>query len=345
MIELIQFPWSPFCIVQRRILEFSGLAFKITNIPTRTGPWSGTWTRQRYYGVPIIRDGSSVVFEVDEESQVIAKYLDAQAPAGALPRELEGVQSILWRYIENEIEGIGFKLNDIYWKEFVPTADQLAFLRHKERKFGRGCLDQWARNRRTCWRRSSRLVPFEEMLMYQPFLLGERPRFVDFDLFGILGNFLYSGHYRLPPAHNSSQSAGTARMTRVQAESPPCEEKLHPRHQRPAPRPQFAAQFEDNNVLLPIEVIEEIDRFKRESTELGPERALGFAHVGRFSRPGQLERRGDAAQRRAAPASCFRKTPRPEMATRSSTPIRWITGSCRWPPASRRPSPRARPSW
>ena len=46
-----------------------------------------------------------------------------------------------------------------------------------------------------------RLVPFEEMLMYKPFLLDQRPRFVDFDLYGMLGNFLYSGHYRLPAAH------------------------------------------------------------------------------------------------------------------------------------------------
>jgi hypothetical protein len=49
MIELIQFPWSPFCIVQRRILEFSGFKFKITNIPN--GERSLVWrlTRQRYY--------------------------------------------------------------------------------------------------------------------------------------------------------------------------------------------------------------------------------------------------------------------------------------------------------
>ena len=33
--------------------------------------------------------------------------------------------------------------------------------------------------------------------------------------------------------------------------------------------PNSLLSFEDNNVLLPIEVIEEIDRFKRESTELG----------------------------------------------------------------------------
>ena len=31
--------------------------------------------------------------------------------------------------------------------------------------------------------------------------MDQKPRFVDFDLYGILGNFLYSGHYRLPKAH------------------------------------------------------------------------------------------------------------------------------------------------
>src|SRR5258708_28886553 len=78
MIELIQFPWSPFCIVQRRILEICGEKFKITNIPN--GDRSLVWrvTRQRYYGVPIIREGGSVVFEVDDNSQVIDKYLDSK---------------------------------------------------------------------------------------------------------------------------------------------------------------------------------------------------------------------------------------------------------------------------
>ncbi|MBC8096384.1 MAG: PhoH family protein, partial [Akkermansiaceae bacterium] len=33
--------------------------------------------------------------------------------------------------------------------------------------------------------------------------------------------------------------------------------------------PHSLLNFEENNVLLPIEVIEEIDRFKRESSELG----------------------------------------------------------------------------
>ncbi|HZF01197.1 MAG TPA: PIN domain-containing protein, partial [Methylomirabilota bacterium] len=33
--------------------------------------------------------------------------------------------------------------------------------------------------------------------------------------------------------------------------------------------PNSILNFADNGVLIPIEVIEEIDRFKRESTELG----------------------------------------------------------------------------
>jgi glutathione S-transferase len=203
MIELIQIPWSPFCIVQQRILEFSGVHFKITNLPRptdRTLVWK--LTKDRYSGVPIIRDGRNVIFELNDDTQDIAKYLDWKFKLGLFPAELEGVQSILWRHIENEIEGLCFKLNDVYWREMVPAADQLAFLRFKERKFGRGCIDQWRTQQAELLRQlADRLLPFEQMLAHHPFLLGDQPRFVDFDLAGMLGNFLYTGHYKLPAAH------------------------------------------------------------------------------------------------------------------------------------------------
>jgi glutathione S-transferase len=228
MIELVQFPWSPFCILQRRLLEFSGAKFKIINIPN--GDRSLVWrmTRQRYYSVPIIRDGKSVVFEVSEDSQVIAKYLDDKLKLGLFPWSLEGVQSVLWHHIENEIEGPCFRLNDIYWRELVPLSDRLRFLRHKERKFGRGCIDRWKLERQDLLRQlEERLIPFEEMLMYRPFLLDERPRFVDFDLYGMLGNFLYSGHYRLPVKHSHLRE-WHRRMARVKVKSFAREKELHP---------------------------------------------------------------------------------------------------------------------
>jgi glutathione S-transferase len=228
MIELIQFPWSPFCIVQRRILEFSGTRFKITNIPN--GDRSLVWrvTRQRYYGVPIIRHGQTVIFEVSDDSQVIAKYLDTKLKLGLFPWELEGVQSILWRYIENEIESPCFRLNDVHWRDMVPVSDRLRFLRHKERKFGRGCIDEWkGKQKELLAQLEQRLIPFEEMLMFRPFLMDDRPRFVDFDLYGMLGNFLYSGRYRLPTKHTRLKD-WHRRMAQVQLKLFAREKELHP---------------------------------------------------------------------------------------------------------------------
>jgi glutathione S-transferase len=203
MIELIQFPWSPFCLVQRRILEYSGVAFKTTNIPPSDRSRVWRLTRQRYYGVPIIKDGRTVVFETDEFSQIIAKYLDSKLQLNLFPKPWQGIDRMVWRNIEDQIEGPCFRLNDIYFEEMVPPAERLAYRRHKERKFGRGCLEQW-RAEQLSWieQLTRNLLPFELMLATRPFLLREEPHFVDFDLWGMLANFLYSGHYQLPAAHS-----------------------------------------------------------------------------------------------------------------------------------------------
>ncbi len=202
MTQLIQFPWSPFCIVQRRILEYARVPFRIVDIPISDRSLVWKLTKGRYYQVPVVKDGRNVLFETGEDSQVIAKYLDDQFQLGLFPHKLEGVQSVLWRYIESEVESFAFRLNDAYWEEVVPKADWLGFIRHKERRFGRGCLLQWRKQQPELLEGLSHaLVPFEQMLLAHPFLLEDRPRFVDFDLFGMLATFLHSGHYTLPAEH------------------------------------------------------------------------------------------------------------------------------------------------
>lgn len=227
MVELIQFPASPFCIVQRRILEYSGQRFKITNVPN--GDRSHVWkvTGQRYYQVPVLKDGREVLFETDDHSQVIAKHLDQKFGLDLFPREWEGVQDLIWRYFENEIEGVTFKLNDIYWEEQIPAKDRLFFLRHKERKFGRGCLNLWKDQQGSLLQQlEEKLIPCEQMLASRPFLLDPaRPLFIDFDLFGMLGNFLFSGHYKLPARHKQI-GRWYARMAKAQL-NPSAREKLH----------------------------------------------------------------------------------------------------------------------
>ena len=45
MIELFQVPWSPYCLVQRRILEFSGTFHRVINLSStdRTLIWKLTY--------------------------------------------------------------------------------------------------------------------------------------------------------------------------------------------------------------------------------------------------------------------------------------------------------------
>lgn len=215
MIELIQIPYSPYCIVQRRILEYAGAKFKLVNVPN--GDRSTVWrvTKQQYYQVPVLKDGKQVLFESADNSQVIAAHLDAKFGLNLFPREWAGVQDLLWTYFEDTVEGIGFKLNDIYYLENVPAGDRLAFVRHKERKFGRGCLDRWRTDQAALLAAfEASLAPAEAMLATRPFLLGSRPLFVDFDLYGMVANMLYSGHYEFP-ARCPLLAAWHSRMAKV----------------------------------------------------------------------------------------------------------------------------------
>lgn len=199
MVLLYQFSWSPFCLVQRRILEFARLRFREVNVPLSDRRLIWRLTRERYYQVPVIKDGRQVVFETHSDSQVIAKYLDSRFELGLFPREWDGTQDLLWRYFENDVEGVAFRLNDIYWKEFVPTAERCGFVRHKERRFGRGCLEDWAaRQPELLAQLETLLLPAEQMVASRPYLLGQRPFFVDFSLYGMLANFLFTNHYELP---------------------------------------------------------------------------------------------------------------------------------------------------
>jgi len=202
MIQFYQFPWSPYCLVTRRILEFGRIPFRSVEVPAQDRSQIWRLTRERYYQVPVIKDGRQVLFETDGDSQVIAKYLDQRFNLGLFPREWEGVQDLLWRHFENDVEGVTFRLNDAHWREFVPAAGRCAYLRHKERKFGRGCLEDWLDQQESLQRQLEvLLLPAEQMLATRAFLLADRPLFVDFCLHGMLSNFLYSGHYELPAAH------------------------------------------------------------------------------------------------------------------------------------------------
>ena len=202
MIELIQFPWSPFCLVQRRILEYSGVPFKITNIPDSDRSLVWRLTRQRYYGVPIIRDGRTVVFETDEFSQIIAKYLDGKFATRFVSPILAGVDRMVWRNIEDQVEGAASASTTFIGRNSCPRRSSWITCATRSASSGRGCLEQW-RAEQVQW--LDKLDPEPHALRIDarraPFLLRDRAAFYRFRPLGMLANFLYSGHYQLPAAH------------------------------------------------------------------------------------------------------------------------------------------------
>lgn len=116
------------------------------------------------------------------------------------------------------MEAVGFKLNDIHYEEWIPDLyDRTMMVRHKERKFGAGCLATWRAHQADLERElEALLAPLDQMLTQRAFLVDDRPRFVDFDLWGILGHYLYSGHYTVP-RQLRSLSAWHERLKRLLA--------------------------------------------------------------------------------------------------------------------------------
>ncbi len=72
-------------------------------------------------------------------------------------------------------------------------------VRHKERKFGKGCLQEWTSHRKYLTTQFTELLmPIDNVLASSPYLLSDRPLFVNYDLYGVIGNYLFSGKTRLP---------------------------------------------------------------------------------------------------------------------------------------------------
>jgi glutathione S-transferase len=199
MLTLIQFPWSPFCITARHILERNGIPFRLRTIPYHERASIIRATKGRGHTVPCVLDGKQAVCDVTDFGQEVARYIDRRFTLGLFPKDLEGIQLILSRYIENDLEMVGFKVNDSYVIPSRPLVERVMLVRHKERKFGRGCLQEWTSHRKYfCAQFEELLKPLDNLLASSSFLISDRPLFVDYNLFGVIENYLFSGKTRLP---------------------------------------------------------------------------------------------------------------------------------------------------
>jgi glutathione S-transferase len=199
MLTLIQFPWSPFCITIRHILKRHCIPFTLHNIAFHDRAPIITATKGAGYTVPCLVDGKRGICDVTELGQEVARYVDRRYRLGLFPQRFDGLQLILSRYIEQELEAVGFKVSDTYVIPKRPLVERTMLIRHKERKFGKGCVREWTAQRRSlCANFADLLEPIDDMLASSPFLLADRPLFADYNLYGVLENYLFNGNTKLP---------------------------------------------------------------------------------------------------------------------------------------------------
>ncbi|MDA0813562.1 MAG: glutathione S-transferase family protein [Verrucomicrobia bacterium] len=194
---------SPFCIPVTQVLTALGIGFERVAVPNWDRSIVIEVTGGSYYQVPVLKHGDKVIAESSPDSQDIPHYIDQTFAGGRLfPEANSGLQEIVIAYIENDIESVTFKAVDSFYIDSLenPVARMMT-IRHKERKFGPGCVAAWQRSRDELrGAAEALLMRFETTLRHSPFVLGQTPCYVDFSLFGVLANYQYRGYNTLPDA-------------------------------------------------------------------------------------------------------------------------------------------------
>lgn len=207
-LTLYDLPHSPYCLPIKRILQALHQPFGIEDVPN--------WDRRKvieltggaYYQVPVLVHDGKIMFESGAETNDVARYVDTTFAGGRLfPAQHNGLHDILVRHLDDEVEGATFRCCDAFYVDSItdPVA-RVMVLRHKERKFGRGCVAQWKANIEALRAGAAgHFARFDAMLQHKPFLLGDQPVYADFLLWGILTNYTWSGWNELPTGMTSLQ--------------------------------------------------------------------------------------------------------------------------------------------
>jgi glutathione S-transferase len=227
-VVLYQMVHSPYAIPIRQALTACGVVHETRDVQNWDRGEVIRLTEGSYYQIPLLVHEDRVVFETGGNSLDVARYVDATWAGGCLfPEELAAPNLCLTEWIEDALEGCTFKLADIH---YVPAIDDIVdrtmVVRHKERKFGRGCIEQWAREADIIRSELDGLLSrCESTLKNSPFLLGTSPVYADFALFGVLGNLTYNGWNHLSADQIALQKF-VARLSVWRCYAPPESERL-----------------------------------------------------------------------------------------------------------------------
>ena len=177
--KLYQFVYSPYAAKVRKYLELKNKTFDVIEVPYMEREEVAKLSGQIV--LPVLVDGATVI----ADSPRITAYLDGP--------ERDATAVIYEQWADAIFEDVAFRIaSPAVEKKIVELnrgrEDVRAMYRYvKERKFGPGCIDQWAAQTPALIAKlRGLLAPLAQKVARQPFLLGERPTLADAAVWGNL---------------------------------------------------------------------------------------------------------------------------------------------------------------
>ncbi|HSV05320.1 MAG TPA: glutathione S-transferase family protein [Candidatus Binatus sp.] len=181
--KLYRLEYSCYARKVQMALEVLGLRYNCIDVPfgnrTELAQLTGG-----YVQVPVLVDDDGNV-TVDSRA-ICEKLVAGDSGRRLVPPPLEGP---IWAYADwcdGPLEDVTFRLaSPPTRRRFTDTWERALYVFVKERKFGRGCVDEWERNRATLLARArTMLEPSRATLRQRPFLFGDAPTLADVALYG-----------------------------------------------------------------------------------------------------------------------------------------------------------------
>jgi glutathione S-transferase len=188
MITLYRFPYSCYALKVQYLLSYLRLPHQIKDVPFLDR--SELVALSGHVMVPVIKHGQEVI----RESRDICEYLLTLTENALVP---PGLEAAVWTYLDWSDESLEHELFRIaspaIAERFETAAEAAMFKFIKERKFGPGCVEQWASERNDMIETARRLLqPTFQSLDHQAHVIGEHITLADFSLAGHLAMVEYA---------------------------------------------------------------------------------------------------------------------------------------------------------
>jgi glutathione S-transferase len=183
-LRLYQFAYSPYAAKVRLVLDLKRLDYEIIEVPYLDRAEVMRLTHQIV--LPVLTDGDLAI----ADSPRITAYLDERYAPNLRPT---AAAVVFEQWADSTFEDVAFRIASPLVEPKMPALnggreDARGMYRYvKERKFGPGCIDEWARTTPALTARLRDLAaPLARTLADSPFLLGTEPSLADAAVWGNL---------------------------------------------------------------------------------------------------------------------------------------------------------------